>query len=285
MNDAAADPTADATRPQWWAAPYEHLLVERREAHGRAIAVVTFDLPEKRNAMSDQMTASWVRCMTALAADPNLSAVVVTGSAPAFSAGGNLDWIVAEKDATVSDLRQRMLGFYRSWLTIRQVEVPTIAAINGHAIGAGLAVAMACDVRYVAREAKLGMPFTHLGLHPGMASTWSLPEVAGLAAARDLLLTGRIVDGDEAVRLGLASQALAADDVLPQAISAAERVSSAAPIASRLATLALRDGGHAGPEEALQWEALAQAVTMTTDDLHEGIAAAAQKRPATFTGR
>lgn len=274
-----------STAADWWLPTYEHLRAEQREAHGRRVAVVTLDLPAKRNAMSDEMTASWVELMARLAQDAELAAVVVTGAPPAFCAGGNLDWIVAEKDATVADLRRRMLAFYRSWLSIRDLEVPTIAAVNGHAIGAGLAVALACDVRYVAAEAKVGMPFTHLGLHPGMASTWSLPEAAGLAVARDLLLTGRVVDGTEALRLGLASQVLPADQVLDEALAAADRVAASAPVASRLATLALRDGGHAGPEEALQWEALAQAVTMTTDDLHEGIAAAAQKRSPTFTGR
>ncbi|KNX36544.1 enoyl-CoA hydratase/isomerase family protein [Luteipulveratus halotolerans] len=269
----------------WWDLPLDDLRAERREIDGRHLAVVTLDLPDKRNAMSDAMTDSWVRLMDALSADTELAAVVVTGAGPAFCAGGNLDWIVADKGSSVADLRRRMLAFYRSWLSIRALEVPTIAAVNGHAIGAGLAVALACDIRYVAQEARLGVPFTHLGLHPGMASTWSLPDVAGLAVARDLLLTGRVIDGDEAVRLGLASRALPSAQVLDEALGAGERIARSAPIASRLTTLALRDGGHAGPEEALQWEALAQAVTLTTDDVHEGIAAAAQKRPARFVGR
>ena len=156
--------------------------------------------------------------------------------------------------------------------------MPTIAAVNGAAIGAGFAVALACDIRYAAADARLGVPFTSLGLHPGMATTWSLPNVAGHAVARDLLLTGRIVTGTEAVGLGLVSQALPTDEVLPEAIAAAERIAAAAPVATRLTLQALRDGGHASFDDALQWEALAQAVTLATDDLHEGIAAAAAKR-------
>ena len=198
------------TGTSWWQTPYEHLAVESREASGRRVAVVRFDLPERRNAMSGPMTASWVRLMTALRGDPDLAAVVVTGNGRAFNAGGDLSWIVSEPDASVPELRQRMLAFYRDWLSIRALEVPTIAAVNGAAIGAGLAVALACDIRYVATTARMGVPFTSLGLHPGMATTWSLPQVAGLAVARDLLLTGRIVDGQEAVALGLASRARAA---------------------------------------------------------------------------
>lgn len=269
----------------WWTTPYEDLRVEAREASGRRIAVVTFDLPERRNSMSTAMTASWVRLMGLLRQDPDLAAVVVTGEGSAFNAGGDLSWIVSEPDAQVADLRTRMLAFYRSWLTVKQLEVPTIAAINGHAIGAGFALALAMDVRYAAADAKLGVPFTSLGLHPGMATTWSLPDVAGHAVARDLLLTGRIVTGQEAVGLGLVSLAAPAEEVLGHALAAAERVAAAAPVATRLTLQAVRDGGHASYERALEWEALAQAVTLATDDLHEGIAAAAEKRSPTFHGR
>jgi enoyl-CoA hydratase len=269
----------------WWSEPFEDLRVEAREASGRRIAVVTFDLPERRNSMSTAMTASWVRVMAELRRDPDLAAVVVTGAPPAFNAGGDLSWIVSEPDAQVVDLRERMLAFYRSWLAVRDLEVPTIAAINGHAIGAGFALALACDIRYAAADARLGVPFTSLGLHPGMATTWSLPDVAGHAVARDLLLTGRIVTGQEAVGLGLVSLAAPADEVLGHALEAAERVAAAAPIATRLTLQAVRDGGHASFERALEWEALAQAVTLASEDLHEGIAAAAEKRQPSFQGR
>ena len=273
------------TEPSWWTSPYEDLRAEAREASGRRIAVVTFDLPERRNSMSTAMTASWVRLMGPLREDPDLAAVVVTGAPPAFNAGGDLSWIVSEPDAQVVDLRVRMLAFYRSWLSVKDLEVPTIAAINGHAIGAGFALALACDIRYAAADARLGVPFTSLGLHPGMATTWSLPEVAGHAVARDLLLTGRIVTGQEAVGLGLVSLAAPADEVLGHAIAAAERIAGAAPIATRLTLQAVRDGGHASYERALEWEALAQAVTLASEDLHEGIAAAAERRRPTFHGR
>ena len=98
-------------------------------------------------------------------------------------------------DLNVDAIRDRMLPFYRTWLSIRELEAPSIAAINGHAIGAGLCLALACDIRYAARGAKLSAPFTQLGMHAGMAATYLLPEVVGTAAARDLLLTGRAVDG------------------------------------------------------------------------------------------
>lgn len=275
---------SDSSDQNWWNTTYADLLVESQEVAERRIAVITFDLPERRNSMSEAMTASWSQLMKDLRLDDTLAAVVVTGAGSAFNAGGDLAWIMSEPDASVSDLRARMLTFYGSWLSIKTLEVPTIAAINGHAIGAGFALALACDIRYVAETAKVGVPFTSLGLHPGMATTWSLPNVAGPAVARDLLLTGRIIDGAEAVTLGLASLCAPAGDVLGHALDAAGRIASAAPVATRLTLTALRDGGHATYENALQWEGLAQAVTLSMKDMHEGVAAAAAKRPPVFRG-
>ena len=271
-------PTAAAVSPP--AGP-TYLKVERRAG---GVVLVTLAHPEQRNAMSTPMTESWAALMAELAGDRDVRCVVVTGEGEAFSSGGDLSWIGAEPEATVDALRARMLAFYRSWLSIRRLEVPTIAAINGAAIGAGLALALACDLRYAADDAKLAVPFTALGLHAGMATTWTLPEVAGLAVAREMLLTGRVVTGAEAVALGLVNGAVPRPAVLEHALDVAASVAAKAPIATRLTTVALRGGGPAGFDAALQWEALAQPITMATRDLHEGLAAQREHRPPRFTG-
>jgi len=258
-----------------------HLRVER-PADG--VVLLVLDNPEVRNAMSDEMTASWEREVSALKQDRSVRVVVVTGEGSAFSSGGNLAWLAAEPGTPVDVLRTRMLAFYSSWLRIRELEVPTIAAINGPAIGAGLCLALACDLRVAAREAKMGAPFVKLGLHPGMAGTYLLPDAVGAAVARDLMLTGRVVQGDEALRLGLVSRVFEADTFRDDVLALAGEIAATAPVASRLTKLALREGGHASFAEALQWEALAQPVTMTTDDLLEGLAAATEKRAPRFTG-
>jgi enoyl-CoA hydratase len=178
-----------------------------------------------------------------------------------------------------------MIAFYRAWLSIRRLEVPTIAAVNGPAIGAGLCLALACDLRYAAGSARLGAPFVRLGMHAGMAATYLLPNVVGEAHARDLLLTGRTVDAEEALRLGLVSRVLPDEDFDKAVLEAATGIAGTAPVASRLTTVALRGGGHTDFETALQWEALAQPVTLATADLHEGIAAARERRAPAFTGR
>jgi enoyl-CoA hydratase len=259
-----------------------HLRIDRPSD---GVVLFTLDQPDRRNAMSDEMTRAWVAAVAEIAGDRSVRAVVVTGAGSAFCSGGNTSWIVGDPDATVDELRSRMLPFYRSWLAIRSLEVPTIAAVNGPAIGAGLCLALACDIRYAARSARLAAPFVRLGMHPGMAATWLLPEVVGLAAARDLLLTGRSVDAEEGLRLGLVSRVVDDERLLDETLAAAAAIAGTAPVASRLTKLALADGGHATYDAALQWEALAQPLTLATEDLQEGIAAAREKRAPEFRGR
>lgn len=261
---------------------FQHLRLDRPSD---GVALITLDNPDLRNAMSDEMTSSWVAAIDELAADRSVRAVVVTGAGTAFCSGGNTSWIASEPDASVDRLRTRMMAFYRSWLSVRRLEVPTIAAVNGAAIGAGLCLALACDLRYAARGAKLGAPFVKLGMHPGMAATHLLPGVVGEAHARDLLLTGRVVDADEALRLGLVSRVHAPETFLDEVLETAAGIAATAPIASRLTKLALADGGHRDVEACLQWEALAQPVTLATEDLQEGVRASQEKRPPVFTGR
>ncbi|ABL81035.1 MULTISPECIES: enoyl-CoA hydratase-related protein [unclassified Nocardioides] len=274
--------TASATAPTPTPPDLTDLRLERPSD---GVAVLTLDNPDQRNAMSDAMTSSWVRAIDALAADSSVRVVVVTGGGSAFCSGGNTSWIASEPDATVDELRTRMVAFYRAWLSIRRLEVPTIAAVNGPAIGAGLCLALACDVRYAAAGARLGAPFVKLGMHAGMAGTYLLPNVVGEAHARDLLLTGRVVDADEALRLGLVSRVIEPESFRDEVLATAAGIAATAPIASRLTKLALADGGHADFESCLQWEALAQPVTLATADLQEGIRAAQEKRAAVFTGR
>jgi enoyl-CoA hydratase len=259
-----------------------HLRVTRPS---EGVVLLTLDNAGQRNAMSPEMTSSWVTAVEAIAGDPSARCVVVTGDGSAFCSGGITSWIAGDPDATVDELRTRMIAFYRAWLTIRRLEIPTIAAINGAAIGAGLCVALACDIRYAAEGAKMGAPFVKLGMHPGMASTYLFPDVVGRAAARDLLLTGRIVQGQEALALGLVSRVLEPETFLDEVLATAAEVAATAPIASRLTKLALGGSGHADLEAGLQWEALAQPLTLATADLQEGIRAAQEKRSANFTGR
>lgn len=255
----------------------------RLERPAAGVVLLTLDNPDRRNVMSDEMTRSWTSAIDALATDRSVRVVVVTGAGTAFCSGGNTGWIASEPDASPVQLRHRMIAFYRAWLSIRRLDVPTIAAVNGHAVGAGLCLALACDIRYAAPGAKLSVPFVKLGMHAGMGATYSLPDVVGEAAARDLLLTGRTVEADEALRIGLVSRVIEGD-FLGEVLATASEVAATAPIASRLTKVGLRSGGHHDFESALEWEALAQPITLATADLQEGVRAAREKRAPVFQG-
>jgi enoyl-CoA hydratase len=261
---------------------YEAINIDKRSD---GIVLATLDRPDRLNAVNAQMHGELARITREVDADPDVKVLVITGAGRAFCAGGDLGWIAESPDLTVDDLRTRMTAFYRTWLAVRELEVPTIAAVNGAAVGAGLCLALACDLRYAAAGARLSAPFAALGLHPGMAATWLLPEVVGVARARELLLTGRVVDAAEAAALGLVNAVVPAESLLDEVLAVAGTIAAHAPLAVRLTKAALVRGAPATFEDALAWEALAQPVTMATDDLREGIAAARERRAPRFTGR
>lgn len=177
-----------------------------------------------------------------------------------------------------------MMAFYESWLSVREVPVPVIAALNGPAVGAGACIALAADLRVAGARASFSVPFLRLGMHPGMATTYLLPEVVGVSAARELLFTGRRVSSAEMQSLGLVSQVFADDELAARARDLAEQIAANAPIATRLTKAALANGGPSSLAECIQWEAVAQPVTLATADLQEGLAAAREKRTPRFLG-
>lgn len=256
----------------------------RVEVPAAGVVLLTLDLPDRRNAMTAELTAAWSAAVRTLREDADARVVVVTGAGAAFCAGGDLGWIAESPDLSVSELRDRMLPFYRAWLSVTELEVPVIAAVNGPAIGAGLCLALACDLRYAGERARFAAPFTALGMHPGMAATWLLPEAVGLSTTRELLFTGRTVEATEAVHIGLAHAVYPDDELLERVLEVAGTVAAQAPVALRLTKAALARGGHPTLEDALAWEALAQPVTMATADLREGLRAQKERRPPRFTG-
>lgn len=261
--------------------PSTSLLTVARADDG--VAVVTLDDAPRRNAMTAELTAAWAVTMDALAHDGGLRALVLTGAGPSFSSGGDLGWIAGDPGETVEALRTRMLDFYRTWLAVLDLDVPTVAAVNGPAVGAGLCLALACDLRVAAPSAVFSAPFVRLGMHPGMGATSLLPGAVGAALARDMLLTGRPVDADEALRAGLVSRILPADGFLEAALEVGRAIAATAPIASRATTASLRPRA-ADLDATLRHEAAEQAATLVSDDLQEGLSAARQRRTPVFRG-
>jgi enoyl-CoA hydratase len=252
------------------------------------VAVLTFDDPDRRNAMTAAMGDQLAARVTELADDPELRAVVVTGTPPAFSAGGDLDMLEelsrrARQEAF--DAAPFMTGFYRRFLHLMELPVPVLAAINGHAIGAGLCVALAADLRIVATEAKVGLNFAQLGLHPGMGGTWFLPRLLGAERAAAWLYTGALTDGATAAGQGLALEAVPATEVLPRTLALAHRIAASSPVVVRQLKRTLRASPQVDLPTALATEAAAQALSYASEDLVEGLEAARERRPPSFPGR
>jgi enoyl-CoA hydratase/carnithine racemase len=256
------------------------------------VATLTLNDPERRNAMTRAMGEAFAREAAGLAREPGLRAVVLTGAGRAFSAGGDLGMIedraregAAQPGVARLAIRDTMRSFYKLFLSVRDIPCPVVAAINGHAVGAGLCVALACDLRIVSREAKLGLNFTKLGLHPGMGATWTLPRLIGAAGAAELLYTSRLIGGDQAAALGLASRALPPAEVLPAARALAAEIAACAPLAVLGVKRALARSASASLEDQLSFEADEQAACFESRDVHEGLAAAREGRDPRFAGR
>jgi enoyl-CoA hydratase/carnithine racemase len=216
---------------------------------------------------------------------PPVRAVVLTGDGSDFSAGGDVSFLRARvKDSHEGNVKA-MRAFYDSFLSLRKVGVPVIAGINGNAIGAGFCVALACDIRLVASDAKLAINFTRLGIHPGMGATYFIPRLVGVSAASRIILAGETFSGAEAVRLGLVSASYpTGDKVREEALALAVSIAKGtSPIAVSEVLKTLRGDDERGLPAALQREAEAQAACYAQGrDLSEALDALKEKRSPKF---
>ena len=265
------------------------LVLEQRDGD---VVLLTFNQPERLNAMTQSMGEAFADRVAGLRDDETLRAVVLTGGGRAFSAGGDLGMITdkalqgrAQPGLARRPIRDSMRAFYKLFLSVRDVPYPTIAALNGAAVGAGLCVALACDVRIASREAKLGLNFTALGLHPGMGASWTLPRLVGPAHAAELLFASRVVRGDEAAAIGLVNRAVEPDAVLATARALAGEFAASAPLAVRGVKRALARSPGSDLDAQLAFEAEEQAVCFGSNDVREGLSAAGERRDPRFEGR
>ena len=174
---------------------------------------------------------------------------------------------------------------YAPFLSLLDVEVPVIAAMNGHAIGGGFGLALVADIRVANEEARYGANFARLGIHTGMAISYLLPRLIGVPKAVDLLFAARVITGAEAAEIGIAHCAVPADEVLPEAERRAREIAACAPMAVRLIKRTFYKGLEWDPAGAAEREAWAQSATFATEDAKEGIRALLEKREPVFTGR
>lgn len=247
------------------------------------LVVATLTNEPVRNAMSTKMTAAFGRLVEAIRQDSRPKCLVITGAGSAFCSGGDKTWL-ADPDATVDDFRNKMMPFYRTWLNVHSLEIPVVAAINGPAVGAGACLALVCDIRIGSPKARFCVPFLTLGMHPALGGSYLLREVVGMAVAKDLLYTARMIDASRMYEVNLLTELIEAEDFRAAAIDFGHGIAERAPIATRLTKAGLLDGGPATLEAAIQWESVTQSITLATEDIAEGFSASKERRKPVFKG-
>ena len=244
------------------------------------LATVTINRPEVRNALSRQVLADLRTALARLREDDTVGAVAFTGAGEkAFVAGADITQLQHYTLHTGLDAEMARL-----FDELEAFEKPTIAAVNGFALGGGCELAMACDIRIAAENARFGLPETTLSVLPGAGGTQRLGRLVGTGRAIELILTGRFVDAAEALRIGLVTTVVPADGLAAETRRVADQVLAGGPLAVRLAKLVVRAGMDADPRTGLVVERLAQALLYTTDDKREGAAAFLAKRAPAFGG-
>lgn len=259
------------------------------EKSGR-IAVVTLNRPESRNAVAQlEDCRDLVEAATRANDDAEISVLVLTGAGPAFSSGGDLKAIRDRAGigplATPADTRANYRRGVQSMIrTLADLEVATIAAINGHAIGLGLDLAAICDMRVCAASAKLASSFLKVGIIPGDGGAWILSRLIGPARAAELILTGDAISAAEGLALGLVNKVVPDGELMAEARALADRVAANPPRAVRLAKRLLREAQHSRLSDVLELSAAFQALAHETADHKEAVDAFFEKRPPRFTG-
>ena len=258
---------------------YQTLLFDVRDG----IAFVTINRPDKLNALSDQVMADLGAAAERIATDPAIRGAIITGSGPkAFVAGADIGDLAKQGPF---DGKARAL---RGQAVLRRLETsgkPVLAAINGYALGGGCELALACHLRIAADTAKFGQPEVKLGIAPGYGGTQRLPRLVGKGIALQLILTGEVIDAEEAYRIGLVNKVVPAGDVLTESEKLLRGILAMGPLAVRLALEAVDRGLDMTLDDGLLLEANHFGLLAATQDMKEGLTAFLEKRPPRFEGR
>ncbi len=244
------------------------------------VTKLILDEPDKANAMSPEMADDFYEAVEAIRADDAARVVILTGEGKQFSGGGRLEMLEELVANDWNRNRDYMLHFYKRYMSLFELDIPVIAAINGAAVGAGLLIAMTADIRIASESAKMGVNFVKLGLHPGLGGTFTLPLLLGYAQEAELLYTGKLVKGEEALRLGLVNQVVPAERLAAAADEMAAEIATNAPKTIRVLKRNMKSRLLRELQSALNDEAAAQASAGA--ELQKGLAAAKSRRTAEF---
>jgi enoyl-CoA hydratase/carnithine racemase len=262
----------------------ETLLVDRPRT---GIAVATLNRPDRLNALTFQMFDELARLAADIAADDRVRVLVLTGAGRGFCAGLDLTDAATLPDMTTAAFLDGQEGWSRAITSFRRLPKPVIAAVNGPAAGAGFSLALAADIRIATPAARLSAAYIKIGLTGGdCGSSWMLPRIVGLGHAYEILLTGRLIEADEAARMGLVNRVVPAEDLLTAALDMAALIAANSPLGVRLTKQMVQANVDAPSlEAAVELENRNQTLTAGTQDMAEALAAFLEKRPPAFTGR
>ena len=262
------------------------LLTIEKRGH---VAVLTLNRPDAMNALGMPGDGDQIQAVCEqINGDDEVRCVILTGAGRAFSAGGDVKAMKAREGAFGGSGIQIRDGYrrniHRVVRSIYGLEVPSIAAINGAAIGLGMDVACMTDIRIAADTAKMGVTFLKLGLIPGDGGAWLLPRTIGMSRAAELLFTGDVIDAKTAADWGLVSRVVPAAELMTEAMALAEKIALQPPHALRLAKTLLKQGQTASYDTLMEMSAAAQAISHLTEDHMEGVDAILEKRAPVFKG-
>jgi enoyl-CoA hydratase/carnithine racemase len=263
---------------------YETVILEKKDG----IATVTMNRPERLNALTGAMDAELYDAFMDVTADEDVRVVVLTGAGRGFCAGEDVKERPAEQPGRSQPSRRiatSVSGGNRMVLALRGIPKPVIAAVNGAAVGQGLAMALNSDIRIASEEARLGGVWMLRGIPPESFSAYTLPQIVGLPKAIEMVFTGRILGAKEALEIGLVTAVHPADEFAEATRALAAQIAKGAPIALALAKQALYQAPNAGLEGAMQLERYALDYAFRTEDRTEGIRSFLEKREADFKGR
>ena len=256
----------------------------RVERPAAGVVRLTLDRPQQRNALTESMGAALRAAVADVRADQQARCLVITGAGSAFCSGADLGVLGAAGDSW-AERRQALSDYYRAFLDIRTLPIPSLAAVNGPAVGAGLNLALACDLRLAARGARLAASFVRVGIHPGGGCTWFLTRLVGPARTRELLLLGDAIDATRAEALGLVNRVVEAEELAAAALEWAVRLAEGPGPVLRDIRQAVELATDQSLEAVMAFETAAQAASLMTEDAREGWQAFREKRPPRFTGR
>ncbi|MDO9210662.1 MAG: enoyl-CoA hydratase-related protein [Deltaproteobacteria bacterium] len=255
---------------------FKNILWEKREGVG----IITINREDVRNALKAEIREDIAAALQLAEKDQEVRVVIITGvGEKVFSAGGDIKQMA---ENTMWDILERRLDIFAQ---IHHFSKPIIAAINGLALGGGCELAMACDFRVGSENARLGQPEINLGIFPGGGATQRLQRLVGVGRDKELIFTGDIIEAQEAERIGLLNKVFPAKELMPQTMAIAKKICSKAPLALKLAKMAMNMGMETGLQVGLGYEKLARTLVHGSEDRLEGMRAFVEKRKPQFKGR